>query len=234
MNVLIQKHPHASLYQTHFAYIDEKSTVIKKCMPMDEIQSAPEFLTFVLANMIDIMGTGFMMRSKDYDDVGGIPLYPNLLFADFELWISLAKKGYKATASKECFAFRKHISTTSTSPDTKMQQAFFRFISYLRSLKKEDNSFAMIIDNYSIIFISTYCKGLAHRLLRTPFKKRGEETVSAFLEKCKDLAAELVPNNQFEPGKQFNIRLAKEIDSNIITRSLFLLFKRVYSKPVYS
>jgi hypothetical protein len=184
--------------------------------------------------MIDIMGTGFMMRSKHYDDVGGIPPYPNLLFADFELWINLTKKSYKATASKECFAFRKHISTTSTSPDTKMQQAFFRFIAYLNSLKKEDNSFATVIDNYALIFISIYCKGLAHRLLRTPFKKRQGETVSAFLEKCKRFADELVQNNQFEPGKQFNIRLAKDIDSNKITRALFLLFKKVYSKPVYS
>lgn len=46
--------------------------------------------------MIDVMGSGFMMRSADYDDLGGIPAaYPNLLFADFELLINLTKKAIR-------------------------------------------------------------------------------------------------------------------------------------------
>jgi hypothetical protein len=74
------------------------------------------------------MGTGFMMRAMDYDALGGIPPYPNLLFADFELWIGLTRKNYKATAFEECFAFRLHQSMTTTSSDLKFQYAFDKFI----------------------------------------------------------------------------------------------------------
>jgi hypothetical protein len=112
------------------------------------------------------------MRSKDYDAVGGIPAYPNLLFADFELWLNLTSKGYKATAFEECFAFRLHQSTTTKSPDIKLQQAFERFINYLVSLKQQDKLAQEAIARYGIAFIQFYSKGLAHRLLRTSKNKR--------------------------------------------------------------
>src|SRR6266498_4274334 len=96
MNDLITKHPDATLYQTHFRYIDSKGETIRHCKPMDEIQSATEFLAAFLTGIIDTMGTGFMMRARDYHECGGIPAYPNLLFADFELWINLTGKSYKA------------------------------------------------------------------------------------------------------------------------------------------
>ena len=56
---------------------------------MDEKQTAAEFLHSLFIDSIDTMGTGYMMRSKDYDAVGGMPAYPNLLFADHALWIKL-------------------------------------------------------------------------------------------------------------------------------------------------
>jgi len=67
---------------------------------MDERQLPEEFLAFFLAGNIDNMGTGYMMRSADYDAAGGIPLYPNLLFADFELWIQLPFVAIKPRHSK--------------------------------------------------------------------------------------------------------------------------------------
>src|SRR5260370_4622558 len=70
MDALIAKHPRASLYQTHFRYIDSKGTLIRRCKPMDEQQSPSEFLSFFLEGIIDTMGTGFMMRAADYDALG--------------------------------------------------------------------------------------------------------------------------------------------------------------------
>lgn len=50
-----------------------------------------------MARTIDSTGTGYMMRAADYDRLGGIPAdYPNLIFADFALWMSLMRGGYKA------------------------------------------------------------------------------------------------------------------------------------------
>ncbi|HUR65536.1 MAG TPA: glycosyltransferase, partial [Chitinophagaceae bacterium] len=112
MEKLISAHPHASLYQAHYTYINGKGDVIRKCKPMAEIEDGPAFLRSFLQFKIDIMGTGYMMRAADFKDVGGIPAYPNLILGDLELWIKLTTISFKATSSKECFSYRVHLSTT--------------------------------------------------------------------------------------------------------------------------
>jgi glycosyltransferase involved in cell wall biosynthesis len=232
INKLILKHPGASLYQTHFKYIDVTGSTIRHCKPMDEVQSASEFLASFLASTIDAMGTGFMMRSSDYNAYGGIPFYPNLLFADFELWIRLAAKSYKATATEECFCFRLHQSATTKSPDVKFHLAFDQFIKFLMELKRENADFDRTIEKYSLDFITFYCKSLSHRLLRTANNKRNGLTVSSFLKSCKEYADMLAPQNNFHPCDTYSVKLARQIDSNFFTRSLFLLFKKIKRKPI--
>ncbi|HEY2722540.1 MAG TPA: glycosyltransferase [Chitinophagaceae bacterium] len=232
MNDLIRKHPGAVLYQAHFRYINSKGSTIRRCKPMDEVQSASEFLASFLTGIIDTMGTGFMMRTIDYDECGGIPAYPNLLFADFELWINLTRKSYKATSHDECFAFRLHQSMTTISSDLKFHRAFEQFVKYLVAIRKTDTELATVIEKYSVSFIEFYSKGLAHRLLRTPKQKREGETVASFLQSCKTYADILVPGNNFDPYRKYSVKLARQIDSNFFTRSLFLLLKKIRSKPV--
>ncbi|MDR3715327.1 MAG: glycosyltransferase family A protein [Puia sp.] len=232
MDRLIQNHPQATLFQAHFRYIDSGGSLIRRCKPMDERQSPAEFLSFFLANNIDNMGTGYMMRSKDYDAAGGIPPYPNLLFADFELWTELTLPGYKATAFEECFAFRLHQSMTTGSSDWKFQLAFGRFIEYLEKTRDRHPQMAGAISRYAVDFIRNYCKGLSHRLLRTPLRKRNGQTIEDFTAKCSDFADRLVPGNDFDPYKLPGMRLARSIDRYWFFRALFLLFKRIYSKPV--
>lgn len=233
MDRLIAEHPRASLYQTHFRYIDPAGAPIRKCKPMDERQTSQEFLSFFLANLIDNMGTGYMMRSADYDAAGGIPPYPNLLFADFELWIELSRHGYKATAFEECFAFRLHQSMTTTSSDKKYRLAFERFVDYLARLQEEEPSMREPVRRYVLLFLQAYCKGLAHRLLRTPLSKRDGLKIGKFVGDCRGFANRLVPGGEFEPYRLFSMRLARDIDSTWLTRQLFLLFKRIYSRPIY-
>jgi glycosyltransferase involved in cell wall biosynthesis len=234
MDRLIQKHPDASLYQAHFRYINSSGATIRRCKPMDERQSPQEFIAFFLCNMIDTMGTGFMMRALDYDAAGGLPAYPNLLFADFELWINLSGKSYKATAFEECFSFRLHQSTTTTSADIKYHQAFARFNAFLKHLRENQPPYREVIERYALTFIHAYCKSLAHRLLRTPVSKRARLNVVDFVAQCKKDADGVVPGNNYDPYAQFDVRLAKLIDSNPLTRQAFLLFKKLYSKPVYA
>lgn len=235
MDGLIGKHPQASLYQTHFHFIDSDGAVIRRCKPMDERQTAAEFLAFCLAHTIDSMGTGFMMRSADYDRLGGIPAYPNLLYADFALWTNLAAIGYKATAAEECFSFRLHQSTTRTSSDIKYLQAFRQFMHYLDGLRVGGHpATAEAVKRYAPGFIQVYCKALSHRLLRTPREKRNGLTVKAFIGECKTFADRLSPGNGFDPYSVFSIRLAARIDRFWLMRQLFLLFKKAYAKPVFS
>ncbi|RYD89373.1 MAG: glycosyltransferase, partial [Sphingobacteriales bacterium] len=86
---LITTNPDAGLYQTHFNFIDENGDLIRGCTPMQARITPAELLESILRNTMEITATGFMVRSAQYDAVGGIPLYPNLLYADIELWLKL-------------------------------------------------------------------------------------------------------------------------------------------------
>ncbi len=181
-------------------------------MPLKE--TAPEFLKSCLTNAFDVMGTGFMMRSKDYDAVGGIPAYPNLIFADMELWYRLTKISYKATSPKECFSFRIHQSTTTTTSDIKLQLAFEQVISLLKKLKDEGGEAMKVINENAITFIHYYCTSLSHRLLRTPQNLRNGVSVVTLIQKCKGYADKLISGNNYNPAHDAIVRMAKYIDSN--------------------
>ncbi len=233
MNGLINKHPDATLYQAHFSYIDSKGKNIRHCKPMKEKENGPAFLESILQNRIDVVGTGFMIRSKDYDALGGIPIdYPNLLFADFKLWLNLTAKNYKATSPLHGFYFRLHQSTTSLSSDAKYQQAFEKFIYFLQTLSIINSDYQNIVVQNADSFIMHYCKSLSHRVLRIPKIKRKNQSVSYILQKGKEYSFLLTGNKNFNPLSSFSILLAKVIDSNIITRKLFLLSKIIYTKPI--
>lgn len=232
MNNLIGQYPEASLYQTHFNYINADGLLMRPCQKMQEIEPLPVFLTAILQNKIDFMASGFMMRSKDYDAVGGISNYPNLLFADVELCLNLSKIGYLAVSPNTCFSFRIHQGTTTISADLKFQQAFAQFIGYLEKLGKEDSAYKNILSKHGQGFLMFYCKGLVHRLIRKPKRLRPGVRVAAFIQQCKGYGDILMLEKPFEPEKIFSIKLAKWIDRFALTRGVFLLFKKVYSKSV--
>ncbi len=233
INDLIDEHPNASLYHTHFNYIDNKSKIIRSCKQMPQIIDASKFIEMFLTIQMDSMGTGYLMRSKDYDKIGGIPIhYPALLFADFELWLNLTEIKYQAVSCQNCFAFRIHQSTTTTSGNTKFLIAFETFIYYLKS-KTNNKALKNSIEKNVLKYIQFYCQGLTHRLLKTPSSKREkDETVKKILIKCKEYANLLVPNNTFNPAQKWSVKLALLIDSNFLTRKLFLLMKTIYKKPI--
>lgn len=229
---LINKYPDASLYQTHFSYINNKGEIMRKCRTMNEKEDGPDFLRSILQNKIDIVGTGFMMRSKDYDALGGIPIsYPNLLFADFELWLRLTDKNYKATAAEEGFDFRLHQSTTSVSSNINYQNAFEKFLHFLQHLQNKSGNYKEIITNHIDDFILFYCRSLSHRLLRTPKRNREGLTVKRILEKFKDYST-LFSDKKINPLSSPSIITAIIIDSNAATRKLFLWFKSLYKHPL--
>lgn len=234
MDVLIRKHPQASLYQTHFNYIDNGGNIIQQCKSMPESETAPDFLKNFLLNKVDIMATGFMMRSLDYDALGGIPNYPNLLFADLELWYRLTAVHYKATSAEQCFFFRLHQSTTKISSDDKYLMAYERMIFFLQELKNDEGPSAKVISEHSIAFIQYYCRSLSHRLLRTPNALRKGLSVAELTRRSKKYADLLVPGNDYDPNADFKVKLAKIIDLNPVSRKLFLFFKKIWPKPVYS
>lgn len=231
---LIRQYPDASLYQAHFRYIDSKGAETRKCHPMAEKQLPPQVLYNFLHDKMDIMGTGFMMRSRDYDETGGIPDYPNLLFADMELWTELARKSYLVVSTKELFAYRIHpTATTSTSTAKKALDAFDRFVSYLEKLKNIDPALATVISKECDFVLQKYCQGITHKILRTPKDQRETPSVSAVIDGFRDYGRRLKGNNSFEPLHYPKIKLGKRIDDNPLLHKIFLLLKRMYKKPVW-
>jgi glycosyltransferase involved in cell wall biosynthesis len=229
ISALIQKHPDASLYQPHFNFIDENGLIIEPCTPMSEKQSAADFFRVTKKN-----GGGFMMRSADYDAVGGIPAYPSLFFSDFALWIELSRISYKATAPENCFSYRVHSkNTTSTTGIDLYQNGIDCFVTYLYSLKSKDPAFRKVLNEFGKDFLSTNCRSVAHRILKAPVDKRGHLSVELIINKYRDFANLLIDNNTFDPADIPGMRLARTIDKFGLTRNLFLQFKKIYSKPLY-
>jgi hypothetical protein len=103
---------------------------------------------------------------------------------------------------------------------------------YLSTLKQESPEYNELLNKYGEDFIRVNCKGLSHRLIRTPFENRHGLTVATFVKKCKQYADLLIQNNQFDPINIPSIKFAAFIDSNPIGRSLFLLFKKLFPKPI--
>lgn len=117
MSTLIDAHPDARLYQTHFRLIDKHGRKLRSCLPMPARETAESFLVARLRFRRDSYGTGYMCRGEDYVRVGGIPPYKKLMFADDALWMSLMRGSYKATLPQEMFSYRLHSGGTSHSPD---------------------------------------------------------------------------------------------------------------------
>lgn len=230
---LINQYPEASLYQTQFDFIDSNGKFIRKCLPMQLHQTGAELLSAVLKGEIDINGTGYMMRSKDYDMLNGIPAYPNLLFADFELWIKLTSISGKVTSSKTCFSYRLHQSMTAVSSDQKFQEAFGRFMLFLLQIKAESSAFHTVLESYVGQFIGVYAKSFSHRLLRTPLDSRNNLQVKNWLEKCQYYADKLLGSNVINVQKNWSIKLSKVIDNYAVLRNAFLLFKKWFPKPIF-
>lgn len=227
MNDLIARHPKATLYQTHYSYIDGYGGMVRHCLPMDEVQYVHEFLACQMARTIDSTGTGYMMRAADYDRLGGMPVdYPNLIFADFALWIGLMRGGYKATAARDCFSYRVHLSVSKTSNGTVYQEAFGRYVKYIHALMQQDPAIQQTVQRYGKDMLLFWCESLSHRLLKTPIRQRSLK-VKDYIHICEGYAREWIPGQDFQPMKKPRIRAARWIDGSFLTRELFRLFRRL-------
>lgn len=231
INNLINHHPEASLYHTHFNYIDSKSAFIKVCQPLPSRLNANAYLEYALNEKIDIMATGYVFKSSDYDALGGIPThYPNLIYADLQLWLELTKKSYLAVDSSTQFSFRIHASTTKTSKDKILLEAFVLFLDYLNELKTGSPALGKIIQENAQKFCESTTKAIAHRLLRTPRKLRKGLSIDHIITKI--AAKSIGLDSAYEPLQINSIRLARTIETSPILNDLFLLFKKIYRKPV--
>ena len=226
MDTLINRFPDATLYQTHFNYIDAAGKLIRLSEAMDEQQFVQDFLADQMQQTIDSTGTGYMMRSTQFDEAGGMPVnYPNLIFADYALWVRLMAKGYKATSFKTCFSYRVHQSVSATTNAEAFLKALGIYIKEIDQLQKERPAVKEVVQSFGKGFLLFWCESLSHRLLKIPLEKRSMQ-VKDLMKKFRDYAAILIPGQSFEPGSVFRIKLAEWLDANTFTRHLFQWYKK--------
>ena len=156
---LISKYPDASLYQTHFRLIDERGEYIRDCASIPEKETSAEFLSARLRYKRDSFGTGYMLRSKTYDSIGGIPKYKNLLYADDALWLMIMQNSWKATAKEKCFSYRLHFGSLSGKPDPKSHLfSIDKYITFLNKLEKHDKSIEKVMNRYAADYFNEIFK----------------------------------------------------------------------------
>ena len=132
MSALIDRFPDAKLYHSRFRLIDSRGKIIRSALSAPTVETDHEFLAARLAFRRDSFGTGYVFKMKDFIDVGGIPHYKKLMFADDALWLTLMAGSYKATLQEECFSYRVHSASISYAPD--WRSAFEALYCYLRML----------------------------------------------------------------------------------------------------
>ena len=148
MSELIDAHPDAGLYQSHFRLIDKHGRRLRSCLPMPARETAEGFLAARLRLLRDSHGTGYMFRASDYVRVGGIPLYKGLIFADDALWLDLMRGSYKATLAREMFSYRLHPGGTSHSPDWRSTLvALACYLDFLKSYGRSDRGVQSVLQH---------------------------------------------------------------------------------------
>ena len=224
MDQLIKKYPDASLYQTHFQYINSKGDLLKNCKLMDELQLAPEFIIAHCLQSLDSTGTGYVMRSADYKKLGGIPTdYPGFIFADYELWISLILLSYKATAPEICFSYRINESASYFMEGEKYQKSFFHYLDFLKKVIAKDSACNIAFQQYGLAMFNYYCRSLSHRLLKSS-PGSNKTSVYKFVQQCRMYAKAMIPSKPFRPLLKPAIAAAVILD-NKIGRKIFYFFK---------
>lgn len=159
INNLIQREPEANLYLTHFKLIDSEGKLIRHCLPIPKYETAAEFLAARMADIRDSFCTGYVMRSEQYDKIGGIPSYKDLLFADDALWIGLMNSLYKVTAHRVCFSYRLHSGSVSGKQNcAALLNGLKQYLGFLRELAKGNDAIANVIKLYGSQYVTKHCQ----------------------------------------------------------------------------
>lgn len=146
MDSLVTSQPDAALFHAHFRLIDGQGHLIRSCRPLPEQEAAASFLQARLRRERDSFGTGYVCRSSEYDAVGGMPSFRDLLFADDALWLRLIGPGVKVTAAAECYSYRLHGGSTSGRVDRlSLLRALSSYVDELEHLSAGDPALAGVV-----------------------------------------------------------------------------------------
>jgi glycosyltransferase involved in cell wall biosynthesis len=227
MDLLIRKHPVAGLYTSPFGFIDKDGNIIRLSKSMQPKYQQTELLTSMLSLELDITATGYIFNSALYKQVGGIPLYPNLLYSDYALWLMLVQHGYLAVDNKPLFAFRLHNNTSQITEWKVYLKALTRFTDYLKVLAENDNAIRRVVAAFSQPFITRYGEMMVMRLLATPDTLREGMSVKKLVNELNGLLDQLGCEIPEGVCSHKHIQWALYADRVLPVRWAYSLFRRI-------
>jgi glycosyltransferase involved in cell wall biosynthesis len=195
---LIDRKPDAKLYQTGSRLIDSQGRTIRVCRPVPTRETPAQYLEGRFTYRRDITGTGVVMRSADYDRMGGIPQFERLFFADDALWLSLMQGGYKAYDPSELCSIRMHEkkeSATKPSIWASVLLGLNQFSDFLERYVERDSDARDAVAKHAADFMRRYHQNLYIMALVEACQSGRKidpaitEQVSASLAKCAPAAA---------------------------------------------
>jgi GT2 family glycosyltransferase len=163
INELIERNPDAKLYQTGLRLIDSNGRKIRSCKPVPQRETPAQYLEGRFTFRRDITGTGIVMRSADYDRLGGLPRFERLFFADDALWLSLMEGGYKAYDPTELCSVRMHSkkeSTTKPSAWRSLLLGLNQFSDFLHGYAERDAEAQAVVAKHAAGFVTRYHQNL--------------------------------------------------------------------------
>lgn len=219
---IIDRYPDAKLYQTGSRLIDTFGKTIRSCRPVPIRETPAQYLQGRFTYKRDITGTGVVMRSADYDRVGGIPAFERLFFADDALWLSLMQGGYKAFDPDELFSIRMHPkkeSTTQPSSWPSLLLGLNQFAEFLKACAASDRELSGAVAKEGATFMLRYHQNLyilalveasqAERKLDPAIAQR----IIDSLQNCAPAAAELLRNS-------FSVRAVEALNATPLRRTV--------------
>jgi glycosyltransferase involved in cell wall biosynthesis len=192
INLLINKNPDANLFSTQFNLIDENGDLIRQCRSIPKYEFAADFLEARMKDSRDSFGTGYVMRSRDYDRVNGIPNYPNLLYSDDALWLKLINSAYLVTSEKTCFSYRLHSKSTSGSPNNQsLFEAFIQYMEFLDKTSEADVKIKKVLIKFGPNYVAKRCfvyfSSLSNKELSRKADSQKLKTIKSLMNRYSDI-----------------------------------------------
>ena len=228
IQALIERHPDASLYETGSRLINAQGKTIRRCRPVSGRETAAQYLETRLTYRRDALGTGFVMRSKDYDRLGGIPAFEKLLFADDALWLLLAKMSWKAADPRESFAVRIHSQSISALPAwPSTMVGLNQFADFLEHFIKDDEASYEVYHNFGPPFLLRYHRNVYFYARMEACQKR-ERIDTAILQQIESSLAKRAPRIVSHLSGSFKVKTLEVLNKSFLRPQVDHLWKFYY------
>lgn len=224
---LTLKYPDATLYQTGARLINSKGTIIRNCSFVPESETADQYLRDRFTFKRDVFGTGYVMRSADYDQIGGIFNFERLFFADDALWLSLMKKAWKAADPRLAFSVRIHPNSESASLPSAWLSILLglnQLNQFLKEFIKEDKLCEKVYNELSDSFFLKYHRNIYIYAL-VGASKNGKRIEEATIERIESSLISGHPALTGQLRKSLKIRAIEFLNLTFLRGLVILLWK---------